>query len=133
MENKIMLDILSNTTKDDIDKELLELDDGLDCGPTFSEFFNTYDKELEDDYNNIWKDIIENVNGTINIEQVKKELYDYSKLMDRTMELYDKLTDGYISKPNTKIEHIIKIVDERISESYAEGYNDALELNGVIE
>jgi len=37
---KIMEKILSTKTKEEIDKELLELNDGLDCGPTFSEFFN---------------------------------------------------------------------------------------------
>lgn len=91
------------------------------------------DKEVEEDYINLWKDIIENEDGSVNIEQVKKELYDYSKLMDRTMKLYDELTLGCISKPNTDIIHIIDKVDERIRESYDDGYNDAYELYGDIE
>ena len=59
---------------------------------------SSIEKEVEEDYNNLWKDIIENEDGSVNIEQVKKELYDYSKLMDRTMKLYDELTLGCISK-----------------------------------
>lgn len=64
---EIMLDILSTTTKDDIDKELLELDDGLDCGPTFSEFFNTHktiEIKLETDLTYLDEDCFRPSNNT---------------------------------------------------------------------
>lgn len=67
--------------------------------------------DVEDNYNNFWKDILE-VNGQINLEQLKKELYDYACMIREVSIVYDTLTMGRISKPNTKAQVVIDEVNE---------------------
>jgi hypothetical protein len=72
------------------------------------------DKEVEQCYQEFWKDIIEKPDGTIDVEQVKKELYDFRVMMREVRKVYDDVTGGKFSKPNTAAEHIIDAVNERI-------------------
>ena len=48
--------------------------------------------QIEENFNTFWKDIVTNEDGTINIEQVKKELYDYSQYIHETSIVYDTIT-----------------------------------------
>ncbi len=82
-----------------------------------------YEKEYED----FWKDIIENKDGSINLDQLKRELFDYSYLINNIPKLYDEITGSCISKPNTHIKHVIQKVNERISDAYQEGFDEASE------
>lgn len=69
------------------------------------------DKEVEQEYNDFWKDIVENEDGTLNKEQVKKELSDYSMVMDNCERAFMEMTDGRISKANTmffEVQHIFE-------------------------
>ncbi len=71
------------------------------------------DKRLvEQKYQEFWKDIVENPDGTLNIEQVKKELSDYSMVMDIASKVYCSITRGRISKPNTNADCIIQVVED---------------------
>lgn len=38
--------------------------------------------------------------------------------------IYDEASGGMISKPNTKVEEVIRILYERMDEKYNEGYED---------
>ena len=62
-------------------------------------------------YEEFWKFIIE-LDGEIDFEQVKRELYDYRIVMQEVSKVYCEITEGKFSKPNTKAEHIIEAVDE---------------------
>ncbi len=83
--------------------------------------------DYEKDYQEFWKEIVENEDGTLDIEQVKKELSDFKYFIVNIPKSYDNITDGYISKHMTNIRHIIDRVNKRIEDSYNKGYNDALE------
>lgn len=82
--------------------------------------------EVNKDYEIFWKDIVEK-NGLIDIEQVKKELYDYHVMMNEVSKVYDSITGGRISKPNTASHHVISYADEAINAAYDEGWEDAKE------
>lgn len=71
------------------------------------------DIELEQEYNDFWKDIVENEDGTLNKEQVKKELFDYSMIMDNCTSAYIEMSDGMISKPNTMFFEVQHIFNEK--------------------
>ena len=62
-------------------------------------------------YEEFWKFIIE-LDGEIDFEQVKRELYDYRIVMQEVSKVYCEITEGKFSKPNTKAEYIIEVVDE---------------------
>jgi len=68
--------------------------------------------EIEKVYEEFWKDIVENPDGTINLDQVKMELYDFKVVMDEVSQVYCDITNGRISKPNTLHQHVIDIVEE---------------------
>ena len=57
--------------------------------------------DVEKNYQEFWKDIVENEDGSLNLEQVKKELCDYSMIMDNCTSAYSEMTCGNVSKPNT--------------------------------
>jgi hypothetical protein len=66
----------------------------------------------EETYREFWKDIVENEDGTLNVEQVKKELADYRVLLKEVPKVYDELS-GF-SKPHTRASVIISAVNDRM-------------------
>ena len=58
-------------------------------------------KDYKEEYNDFWKDIVENEDGSLNKDQVMRELSDYSIIIDNCERAYYTMTDGAISKPNT--------------------------------
>lgn len=58
----------------------------------------------------MWKDFWEPIvapEGKLDLEQVKKELYDYRQMMKNVSGVYEHVTGGKISKPNTHALHVI--------------------------
>lgn len=85
-------------------------------------------QDYERVYNDFWKDIVENPDGTLNRDQVMRELFDYQNVMNWTSEVYCAVTDEQVSKPNTSPGVIIELVNERIDRAV----NAAIdELQGV--
>lgn len=70
-------------------------------------------EELEKVYQEFWKDIVENEDGTLNVEQVKKELADFRMVMDNCTSAYSEMTCGMISKPNTYFSEVLRIFQEK--------------------
>ena len=70
-------------------------------------------EEVEKVYQEFWKDIVENEDGTLNVEQVKKELADYSMVMDNCLSAYEEMSGGLITKPNTYFSEVLKIFQEK--------------------
>ena len=64
------------------------------------------DSEVEDNWREFWMPIVA-PNGVVNIQQVKRELFDFSVVMRNVSEVYDELTGGMISKPNTRSSAVI--------------------------
>lgn len=70
-------------------------------------------EEVEKVYQDFWKDIVENEDGTLNVEQVKKELADYSMVMDNCSSAYEEMSGSLITKPNTYFSEVLKIFQEK--------------------
>ncbi|WP_297525145.1 hypothetical protein [Sulfurovum sp.] len=68
--------------------------------------------EIQDKYESFWKDIVENEDGTINKEQVMRELYDFSVLIWNVSKVYDHITDGKVSNPLTCPDIVIALSDD---------------------
>lgn len=73
----------------------------------------TVDPEVEQVYQEFWKDIICNEDGSINVEQLKKELYDCSRMMDNVPIVYSEVTGGTLSYPTYKAETVVNIFREK--------------------
>ncbi len=74
----------------------------------------------EQKYIEFWKDIIENPDGTINKEQLMKELSDYSSLLDSVPKVYLAVTEGKIGNPLTHADVVIGLYNDSLS-----GYVDS--------
>jgi len=75
------------------------------------------DKEVENEYKDYWKKLIE-PNGVVDIDEVKKELYDYGVLMHEVSKVYDHITGGRLSKTNYPASVIIDEYQEFINRMY---------------
>jgi len=85
-------------------------------------------RDYEEDWEETWKEIVTNPDGALNLDQVKRELSDYSMVMDIASEVYDDITHGQISKVNTTAETIINVANERQDDFYLELYSDDIKL-----
>lgn len=77
-------------------------------------------RDYKQDYEDYWKDVVENDIGELNKDQVMRELSDYSILISSMSIILDHVTSGRISKPLTLPEIVCQVADE----SYDEGFSD---------
>ena len=69
--------------------------------------------DVEQTYQDFWKDIICIGNGIIDIEQVKKELCDYYKMLQEVPNVYCEVTDGILSKPLYDAETVLRFFRDK--------------------
>lgn len=69
-----------------------------------------YDVEKEWEF---WKTIVCNDDGTINIEQLKKELRDYSFMLGEVPNVYIEVTGGMLSKPHYYADGVIRAFKDK--------------------
>ncbi len=70
------------------------------------------EKNYQEEYEEFWKDIVENEDGTLNKDQVMRELSDYSMVMDNCAKAYSTMTKQRISKQNTMFFEVEGIFNE---------------------
>lgn len=68
------------------------------------------DLDVESNWENVWKQIVLNEDGTVNLGQVKRELFDYWACMQEVTRVYDELTCGVLTKPNTQAQYVLDAV-----------------------
>lgn len=68
--------------------------------------------EYEQIYEDTFKSLVERPDGTLDPDKVKRELSDYAQFMEDVSRLFYRLTDGKISKPNTRVEVVASMVEE---------------------
>ncbi len=84
-------------------------------------------KNYEQVYNDFWKGIVEDENGNVNMDQVKRELYDFHVLIGNIPIIFDHVTGGGCSKPMTKPEVVIALHDDYMKQQIDFYIEDALE------
>lgn len=84
-------------------------------------------------YRDYWADIVEDGDGNLNLDQVMRELHDYTEFMGQASEVYAELTGGRISKPNTMAFEVIAEADELNSRLTREYVADELQHMTVQE
>lgn len=89
------------------------------------------EKSAQEVYDEFWKELVENEDGTLNKEAIQNELYDFKFLIEQVPLVYDNVTGGRISKPNTYASEVINAADDLYDAKYTEGYEDALEEYGI--
>lgn len=69
------------------------------------------DEEVEKVWNEFWKPIVEK-DGEVDMDQIKKELYDFHMVMQEVSKVYDHITNGKISKLLTHADVVISEADD---------------------
>ncbi len=77
-------------------------------------------------YEDFWKEIVEQPGGTLNTDQVMRELHDYQMLLRMVPEAYDGVTGGRVSKPHTMPGPVVDLVNERIDEAAVDAVRDLI-------
>lgn len=72
-----------------------------------------------------WKEICTIDDGTLNLDQIQRELYDYSFMLDQVPTVYCEVAG--LSKPNTYASAIIGEYENRINERFKNYIADFLE------
>lgn len=70
------------------------------------------DKDYKENYEEFWKGIVETKDGTLNKDQVMRELADYSMVMHNCAMAYSTMTNQRISKQNTLFSQVESIFSE---------------------
>lgn len=63
-------------------------------------------------WNKKWKEIVTNLDGSVNIEQLKLELFDFEELIDRMISLTHAVTQGRLSYATYPVDTILEVMDQ---------------------
>ncbi len=72
-------------------------------------------RDYKETYNSFWKELVENDDGTLNMDSVMKELADYKFLLDQIPLIYDHVTGGLLSKVGYHAHTVISASDDHFS------------------
>ncbi|AOI92077.1 hypothetical protein WS57_25535 [Burkholderia pseudomultivorans] len=81
----------------------------------------------EQQWQQFWREICTNADGSINLEQVKRELSDFSMLLSWVPRVYMHVTGGKVSKENTWPSVVMSLHDEHVNELVEEALRSELE------
>jgi hypothetical protein len=76
-------------------------------------------------YDEFWREIVENNDRALNRDQIMRELHDYRVLLEEVPKVYDEVTGGRLSKPNTAACHVIDAVTERVDAAITDALQEA--------
>lgn len=93
---------------------------------------NTPRKTYQQNYEDFWKSIVENPDGTLDRDKVMRELSDYSELISNATRVYCHVTGDRISKANTRAEDIIQVSDDIRQEEIDEATKGGIEEVSVL-
>lgn len=72
-------------------------------------------EDYKETYEKFWKGLVE-TDGKLDLDKVMRELHDYSFMMDEVPKVYDHVSGGVISKPNTHAFEVINRHDDKRKE-----------------
>jgi hypothetical protein len=84
-------------------------------------------KSVDELWESFWKPIVTFPEGNINLEQVKKELADFSFIMEQVPKVYCHITGSTLSKIMYPADTVIRVADDYFSEKLKEAIKDELE------
>jgi len=73
-------------------------------------------KTVDELFEQFWKPIVCHPDGSLNIEQLKKELADYSFILGEVPKVYLAVTGDALSKPNYHAAGVISCTESHFSE-----------------
>jgi hypothetical protein len=78
------------------------------------------------DFDRFWRPLVTDKYGALDVEKIARELGDYRVVMNEVSTVYDELTNGRFSKPNTASGYIIERAHEVETEDFADMLCEAI-------
>ena len=75
-------------------------------------------------YEEFWRNIVEQEDGSINADAVMRELHDFGMLIEGASRVYMHATGGRISKPNTDPDAVCSVIDDYVQEVAEEAVSE---------
>lgn len=91
------------------------------------------DPEVEKTWKEFWASIIEDENGNVSLDQIKRELSDYHVVLHEVARAYDHITNGHISKPNTAHRFVIDFYEKAVNQGIKDNLPTRTELREIAE
>lgn len=88
---------------------------------------NNLKKSVEENWEEFWKDIILNKDGSVNLDQLKKELFDFSDMIHRMMDLTCAITNERMSYATYSVKNILSVAQEVRDDEIAQQIEDDIE------
>lgn len=87
-------------------------------------------RDYEKDWEDFWKEIVCNPDGTINMDQLKRELSDHLMLQDHLGKIMCHVTGDRVSKLTTLPEVVCQVADDYLNEQIEEHLEELAEELG---
>jgi hypothetical protein len=81
-------------------------------------------EDIEHEWESFWKGIICNVDGTINMQELKNNLYDLSYVLEQVPKVYCHITGNKMSKVMYASETVISVADDYFQQKLDEAIED---------
>jgi len=91
------------------------------------------DLDYNEIYKEFWAPLLENPDGTLNLDAVKRELHDYHYLMGAASRVYGHVTGGMVSKTNTLPSAVISVHDDHVQELVDQAIEDFVKDHGLCQ
>lgn len=82
-------------------------------------------QDYEQTYEEFWKRLVENEDGTLNKDAVMRELHDFHFMIEEVPKVYEVVTGGMLSKPNYHARGVIQAFEEYVERLVDEAFEDA--------
>lgn len=83
--------------------------------------------DYEKNYDEFWKGLIEK-DGHVNLDQIKRELFDFHTLMRNAGEVYCHVTGSQVSKVNTDPAVVTSIADDILNRNIQEAVAESMSV-----
>ncbi len=80
--------------------------------------------KVEEIFNEFWSEIVCNPDGSLNKEEVMKELYDYHFVLENVPKVYCAITNNTLSKPNYHAHAVISCYEEHLQADIDQAIED---------
>jgi hypothetical protein len=108
--------------------EVEEKDYDIDECERYYESLSGSDRDPELVWKYFWAEVCSDENGEVDFEQIKKELCDYSVLLDNVPKIFSHVTGNTVSKPFTDPSAVMMMHDEALQQTVDYAIEDEKEV-----
>ena len=84
-------------------------------------------KTPQEVYDLVWKEYMENEDGSLNKQRVVEALYSYAATVKNNSILYEYLSDGHITDPHTPVSMVMQASDDLIANLLSTTLQDVIQ------